>query len=266
MSRLTPEKLVFLFFMLFFIFVPNNDQGYDSYAFLLDARAGLEIVHPHHLLYNVLRYILFQLAVMLNLDALKVISLASSVFGAISLAVIFKILKEKTLPDIALTGTLLMGTVYSFWYYSTSVEVNIVSMMFLLLAIYYLLKGKSDKNTILAFMFLAIGILFHQLLAIMLIPVFIYEFCRRKAVYRTVRLASFSLLPGFLVYMIVAFTAAPDKSISGVYSWLTTYGELGRWGSCRAGKRDDIVGGSSKSHVRRVDAPAGGLRRRAHFY
>ena len=153
MSRLTPEKLIFLFFMLFFIFVPNNDQGYDSYAFLLDARDNLEIVHPHHLLYNVLRYILFQLAVTLNLDGMKVISLASSIFGAVSLAVIFRILKEKTLPDIALTGTLLMAMVYSFWYYSTSVEVNIVSMMFLILAIYYLLKEKSDKNSILAFIF-----------------------------------------------------------------------------------------------------------------
>ena len=37
MIKLTPEKLVFLFFLLFFIFVPNNDQGFDSYAFLLDA-------------------------------------------------------------------------------------------------------------------------------------------------------------------------------------------------------------------------------------
>ena len=53
MIKLTPEKLVFLFFLAFFILVPNNDQGYDSYAFLLDARDGQEIVHPHHLLYNV---------------------------------------------------------------------------------------------------------------------------------------------------------------------------------------------------------------------
>jgi hypothetical protein len=98
MIRLTPEKLVFLFFLLFFIFVPNNDQGYDSYAFLLDARDGFEIVHPHHILYNVLRYILFHLSVLLGLGPLKVISLASSVMGATALTFIFKSIPSGITP------------------------------------------------------------------------------------------------------------------------------------------------------------------------
>lgn len=247
MSRLTPEKLIFLFFLLFFIFVPNVDQGYDSYAFLLDARAGLEIVHPHHLLYNVLRYILFQLSTGIGLEPMKVISLASSLFGAVSLTMVFKILKMKTLPELALTGTMLIGMVYSFWYFSTSVEVNMVSMMFLLISIYYLFKVRSEKNSILAFLFLAIGILFHELLILALIPLFIFDSYRNGSLKRTVKLSTFSLVPGFIIYIIVAVVAAPVKSLSGVYSWLVSYGELGRWGILGMSNFPTSAGGIAKA-------------------
>ena len=162
MIKLTPEKLVFLFFLLFFIFVPNNDQGFDSYAFLVDARAGLEIVHPHHMLYNVFRYILFHLSTWLGLDPMKVISLASSVMGATALTYVFKILKSKTLPEMALTGTMLIGMVYSFWYFSTSVEVNIASMMFLMISFYYLSGDRKCRNSVVLYGASTKGIFFKE--------------------------------------------------------------------------------------------------------
>lgn len=248
MIKLTPEKLVFIFFLLFFIFVPNNDQGYDSYAFLLDARDGFEIVHPHHILYNVLRYILFHLSVWLGLGPMKVISLASSLMGATAITFIFKILKNKTLPEIALTGTMLIGMVYSFWYYSTSVEVNMVSMMFLMISLYYLFKEKSDRNSILAFVYLTIGILFHQLLVLAVIPLVAFDHYRHGGSIRRIsRIKMYSLVPGFFIYIIVAVFAASEKSISGVYSWLVSYSEMGRWGSLGPGNLVTSVGGVVKA-------------------
>lgn len=248
MIKLTPEKLVFLFFLLFFIFVPNNDQGYDSYAFLLDARDGFEIVHPHHILYNVLRYILFHLSVWLGLGPLKVISLASSVMGAIALTFVFRILKSKTLPEIALTGTMLIGMVYSFWYYSTTVEVNVASMMFLMISLYYLFKEKSDRNSILAFLYLTVGILIHQLLVLAVIPLVAFDHYRHGGSIRRIsRIKMYSLVPGFFLYIIIAIFATPDKSVSGVYRWLVSYSETGRWGMVGPGNLVTSAGGIAKA-------------------
>ncbi|UCE67426.1 MAG: glycosyltransferase family 39 protein [Candidatus Zixiibacteriota bacterium] len=246
MIKLTPEKLVFLFFLVFFIFVPNNDQGYDSYAFLLDARDGQEIVHPHHLLYNVLKYILYLLSTRLGLDAMKVISLVSSVIGAFSLALIFRFIRQRALPEIALTGTMIIGMVFSFWYYSTTVEVNIVSIMFLALTLYYLLNERSDRNSILAFLFLTIGILFHQLLILALIPMLIYDSYRHGFLKRSIRLSMLSLIPGFVIYIIVAL-AASDNGIAGAYAWLAKYPGLGRWGVVHSGSVIASFGGIAKA-------------------
>ncbi len=246
MIKLTPEKLVFLFFLAFFILVPNNDQGYDSYAFLLDARDGQEIVHPHHLLYNVFKHILFLVSTRLGLDAMKVISLASSIIGAFSLAVIFKFLRQRTFPEIALTGTMIIGLVFSFWYFSTSVEVNIVSLMFLALSLYYLTQERGDRNSILAFLFLTIGILFHQLLILALIPMLIYDSCRHGSLKRSIRLSMPGLIPGFVIYIIVAFAAA-DGGISGAFAWLTKYPGLDRWGIVHSGSFIASFGGIAKA-------------------
>lgn len=247
MIKLTPERLVFLFFLVFFIFIPNKDQAYDSYAFLLDARYGQEIVHPHHLLYNVFRYILYLLSTRIGLDAMKVISLASSVIGAFSLALIFKLLRQRTLPEMALTGAMLTGMLFSFWYFSTSVEVNIVSMMFLILSLYFLMHERGDRNSILAFLLLTIGIMFHQILILALIPMLIYDSYRHGSLKRSIYLSMISLIPGFVIYIIIAVMAAPDKSLSGVFAWLTMYPGLGRWGTVGSGSVITSLGGIAKA-------------------
>ncbi|UCC79421.1 MAG: glycosyltransferase family 39 protein [Candidatus Zixiibacteriota bacterium] len=246
MIKLTPERLVFLFFLVFFIFVPNNDQGYDSYAFLLDARDGLEIVHPHHLLYNVFKHILFLLSTGVGLDAMKVISLASSVLGALSLAVIFRFIRQRALPEIALTGAIIVGMVFSSWYYSTSVEVNIVTMMFLILSLYYLTRENGDRSSILAFLLLTIGILFHQILILALIPMLIYDSSRHRSFVRSIRSCMYSIIPGFVIYIVVAF-AASDGGITGAFAWLTKYPGLGRWGVVHSGSLIASAGGIAKA-------------------
>jgi hypothetical protein len=47
--------------------------------------------------------------------------------------------------------------------------------------------------------------------------------------------------------MIVAIGAAPDKSPSGIYSWLTSYSELGRWGTLGIGNLTASMGGIAKA-------------------
>jgi len=157
-----------------------------------------------------------------------------------SLAMIFKIMRQRTLSEIALTGAMVIGIL-------TSVEVNIVSAMFLILSLYYLMLEFRDRNSILAFLFLTIGILFHQLLILALVPMLIYDSYRHGSLKRSIRLSMLSLIPGFLIYMIVAIAAASDKSVSGVFGWLTTYSSLGRWGIVESGNVITSLGGIAKA-------------------
>ena len=91
------------------------------------------------------------------------------------------------------------------------------------------------------------GILFHQLLILALIPLFIFDAYRNGSIKRTVRLGAITLVPGFVIYMIVAFIAASDKNLSGVYGWLTSYSELGRWGTLSGGNLTASIGGIAKA-------------------
>ena len=247
MAKLTPGKLIFIFFLLFFIFIPNYDQGYDSYAFLLDARDGIEIVHPHHLLYNVFRYLLFHFSASLGVEPMKFISFASSILGALSLAFIFNMLRRRSSPEIALTGTMIIGVIYSFWYYSTTVEVNIVSILFLVLSLFYLTKDNESRGSVISFMLLTIGILFHQILVLALIPMLLYDIRKSGSLVVTLKRSMVSLIPGFIIYIAVAFIAATDPGISGAYAWLMKYPELGRWGIIHSGSVITSMGGVAKS-------------------
>ena len=231
MKKLNSSLLIFIIFLLFFLAVQNADQQVDSYSFVLDARNGEGLFHPHHLLYNVFRYALYQASISVDMDAMKVLSIANSLFGALSLAFIFMIVKNRTSSTLALTASVAVGFLYSFWYFSTSVEVNITSLMFLCLALYYLsAKPPNGKNTMAVFAFITAGILFHQLMVLAVIPILLYETHRHRSFALAVRYSMPSFVTGALIYLIIGIIEAPDKSIGGLYRWLTLYTHIGHWG------------------------------------
>jgi hypothetical protein len=91
-----------------------------------------------------------------------------------------------------------------------------------------------------------VGILFHQLLILALIPMLIYDACRYGSFGRTIKLSMISLVPGFVIYMIVAFVAS-DGRVSGAFAWLFKYPELGRWGIIHSGSVIASAGGIVKA-------------------
>jgi hypothetical protein len=96
--------------------------------------------------------------------------------------------------------------------------------------------------------YLTIGILFHQLLALAVIPLVAFDHFRHGGSIRRIsRIKMYSLVPGFFIYIIIAVFAASEKSVSGVYSWLVSYSEMGRWGSLGPGNLVTSVGGIAKA-------------------
>jgi len=233
-NKLSAIHILFVFIILIYLFMPNNDQGNDSYSYALDVRDGKELIHPHHLLYSLFGFVLCQLLSFTGSGSMKILSLANSVFGVIALMLIYRIIRNHSTKFMAVIGTLLAGFLFSFWYYSTSVEVNISALMFLLLALYYLIiKQQSSLNGILVYLFLSASILFHQIMGLAVLPIFIYDLNRSKSLSDTIKHAHPGLLLGLLIYIMIALTRASEKSIIGIYKWLTLYGHLDAWGSLK---------------------------------
>ena len=219
--------------MVFSLF-PNNDQWFDSYTYALNVRDGVDLFHPHHLLYNVLGYLFYNAFKFTGIGSLKLLSFVNSIFGVFTLVLIFLIVKSRKGSISATLSTLIIGFLYSFWYYSTSVEVNMPALMFLFIALYLLtVKPQSRTNTIAVYIFISVGVLFHQLLILSLIPIFIYDIKK----YRSFAKPVLYVLPGFgimaLTYIVIGILKAPEKSINGLYEWLTLYSHYGQWGKIR---------------------------------
>ncbi|MCP4581034.1 MAG: glycosyltransferase family 39 protein [candidate division Zixibacteria bacterium] len=234
--------------LLFFMIIPNNDQGYDSYSYSIAVRDGGDLFHPHHLLYHLFGFLFFKLFSFTGLGSMKILSMANSLFGAITLMIVFKIIRYRTSEYMAAIGTVMTGFLFSFWYYATSVEVNMPALMFLCLALYYLIgKPKSGSNSMKVYIFIAAGILFHQIVALAVIPILIYDFTRYKSFAKIIRYAFPGLAGGFAIYLIVAITQAETVSIDGIYKWLTFYGHLDAWGTLGTSNFSGAIWGKLKT-------------------
>lgn len=215
--------------------MPNSDQRIDSYIYTLNVRDGVELFHPHHLVYNFFGYVLYKLFKFTDLGSLELLSIANSFLGAFTLTLIFMIIRSRISTTIAIMGTLTIGFLYSFWYYSTSVEVNMPGLLFLCLALYFLLvKPQTKKNSIAVFIFLSVGILFYQVLVLAVIPILVYEINRFRSFSKVSTYALPILIVTMLIYLVVAIIETPEKNLNGIYKWLTLYSHFGWWGKLQA--------------------------------
>lgn len=223
--------LIFTAFLLFYIFVPNYNLIYDSYSYSISIRNGTDFFHPHHLLYNFFGFLIYKLFAFTGWGSMKMLSLVNAIAGAFTLLIIYKLIQMSAGRFNAILGTILVGITYSFRYLATSVEVNMMAFLFMMLAFYYLLyRDYKGYHHWLVYIFLAIGVLFHQVVVLAVPLVFIYDIYRFKSFKKPFIYALPGLAGGFLIYLIVGINQAQEKTIGGLYRWLTYYGHLGTWG------------------------------------
>ncbi len=247
-SRSKTEVIVFATALAVFSLLPNADQGMDSYIYAINIRDSAELLHPHHLLYNLLGVILYRLLSFTGLGSLEILSLFNSLLGAVVLTIIYRILRIYMDPHRALAALLTLGALYSFWYYSTSVEVNMAALLFAVMAI-LLISAKKDSsaNGKAASLVIAAGALFHQVLVLMYIPLFIVLLRCRKSFSGTIREIGAGIFALAAVYFTCAILIVPDHSLESAWRWLTLYSHLGPWGKLSLGNFAISVWGITKA-------------------
>ncbi|MDT4965580.1 MAG: hypothetical protein QOJ64_317 [Acidobacteriota bacterium] len=144
------------------------------FAQVIEDAPGLDasLLHPNHLLYNVVGYLAFRLARILapQARAVEVLQISNCIISAMTAYVLFRILRIcfKSLY-LSVTLTLLFAFSATWWKFSTDADSYILSVFFLLVSSYLILPSRKPKPFWLAVSF-SLSMLFHQL-AIFFFPV-----------------------------------------------------------------------------------------------
>jgi len=158
---LKPERAVWIlaaFYFFFNIGFLSYEYDFDGVVFSLQlefVKAGTSwpfMLHPHHLLYEPLGYLFWNLLSFVGWKVRSIIALEifDLVLGSISLAVFARGLQllEPRKKWLALVCALGLGFCYAYWHFSVEPEVYILSVLFLNLAFYAMLRtGKKVQET-----------------------------------------------------------------------------------------------------------------------
>ena len=168
--------LLFIATAAVYLSFPTRVYYWDGIAFAqaIEDASGLSasLVHPNHLLYNLLGYLFYKLLRSFGADirAVTALQILNSLLAALCARVLFSILLD-TLRSLyfAFWLTLVFAFSATWWKFSTDANAYIPSVLFLLISFYLVLPGRKPRPLLTAFTFF-LSMAFHQL-AVFMLPV-----------------------------------------------------------------------------------------------
>lgn len=190
----TREKLLpwILFVLTAAIYLSFLTQNYywDGIAFaqiIEDApRLGPSLVHPNHLLYNLVGYVFYRTLQSLgfNLRAVTALQILNALLSAGACAVLFQILRHSLRSVyLAFTLSLLFAFTATWWKFSTDAAAYVLGVFLLLCCFYLALLRKRTHPLVLAIVFAA-ALCIHQMaiffLPVLIVAIFIQDQARTR--------------------------------------------------------------------------------------
>lgn len=212
--------LIILFFWgIYMVFISSNPTS-DAYSNAYSSLRGNDLFRPHHLLYNLLGYI-----VLLPFSSIEPITILQylNVLFAVGCLVILRILLKRVNNNemIIATSLLFVGSCFGFQRFAIDNECYIVPLFFSLLVMNYiqsfLRKNKMSKIVLSAF-FSAIGCLFHQIVIWVLIASFIVVCFNKKKKY----IISFVLISFIIpiIYLFVIYSEIGNINLISIQNFI----------------------------------------------
>jgi len=157
-------------FVLYAAF-PTRTYYWDGVLFALNIESVAQgqasaaiLIHPNHLLYSAFGYLLYRtaLACGLTLRAIAVLQIFNTLASTAAAALVYAIAKRMTRSAAAaLFCAMLFAFGATWWKFSTDADAYVVTILLLLLAIYFVLR--EPPQLILAAICHTVAMLFHQL-------------------------------------------------------------------------------------------------------
>jgi len=226
---------VILSVLLIYLLYPTKNFYWDGIYFsqVIEDAGGLNVslLHPNHLFYNVIGYVVYQTTHIFGwqVRAVYVLEFISSAFGAASAAVFFFILKRSLETTyLSLTLTALFAFSATWWKFSTDADAYIPSIFFLLVAFYLLLPNQPPRPLLIALAHSS-AMFLHEL-AVLFFPVAVLgialqtvslERRRRITFVLQYALTAFSLTFG--TFCLSFYLLTGSFNLKNFLSWLTSY-------------------------------------------
>lgn len=227
-----------------------------SYVLDVDHKPWRELLHPHHLAYGPLGFLVRALLESLGWRGSVLVPLqgVNALAGSLGVALFAGLVQRLTRrADLALCGALLLGGSYAYWYYAVEVEVYTIAALFLVGCLWLLVEGiRTDGETPSSPRLWAtlgvvqgLAVLFHQTNVLLGVPVALAilgmgrmgggagEEPSQGWASRGINLASYALPFGGVVggsYLLAAWSAGVAGSWVAFWGWTTAYAHTGWWG------------------------------------
>lgn len=244
-QHVTNEKLsyfVFIIFLIFYYYITLPEiLTIDSLSYAYSVREGENLLHPHHLIYNVSARGLFLFLNLINkdIDAIFSIQIHNIIYTILFIHVTFLFLKKTGISFVwSIFGTGSMALSYEVWRMTGACEVYIPSIFFSVLTL-YLLNNSNFKNSfhnkLLISVLLTLSILYHQL-GIILCPALIimgWKYNKINGVFASFHIIIFAGILTMIAYIISLYYLNIPIKIKSFTNFLFDYNINGpqTWGT-----------------------------------
>jgi len=230
--------VIFMASFILYLLTTSQIHTYDGlqYALSVESERLPQLFHPHHLLYNVLSYLLWKPLTLgfADLRSVVVMGFISALSAAGGLALMWRFWRRSSVPALpSLAGIAWLGLSYGYWSYAAEVEVYLPACFFMALALDRAVlaeKNASGKYAVQLGLAVAFMVLFTQSAAIYWLGFLLWMWKERDGRWsRLVRYGISSILPILIVYLAAAWFVV-GLSPADIVLWLTAYARMGQWG------------------------------------
>jgi hypothetical protein len=229
------SRIIFPAILLVYLLFPTKNYYWDGifFARLIESASGFypSLLHPNHLLYNVIGYFLYKLAHAVGMQwrAIEVLQFANSVVSVLTAYLLYRILK-RSLRSNYLVWALTLWFAFSstWWKFSTDTNAYVFSVFCLLLAFYLTLEEFKPRPLLVALV-LSAAVLLHQLAVIAypaLAVALFWQASEMSASRRKLLVVQFCILSFLLVfstYYYCFYFVTGTWSLARFTRWVTSY-------------------------------------------
>lgn len=156
-----------------YLSLPNNNASLDAYDYACSAKYGVDLFHPHHLLFNGFFHLEYKLLenIIPSIDVLKMMQATNALFALGTLIIAYQALKKVCSSSKSKALIMFCACTFGMLRFATEGETYIIPLFFCLLSSLFFIKVIKDPRATgakyFSFAFLsglsfAVACLFHQ--------------------------------------------------------------------------------------------------------
>lgn len=209
-----------------YLLLPSNNASPDAYDYACSAKYGVDLFHPHHLLFNGFFHLEYKIlgSIFPSIDVLKMMQATNALFALATLVIAYKALKMICSTVKSQNLIFFCASTFGMLRFATDGETYIIPLFFCLLATLFFVKGIQKENPTFAFwsgLSFAAACLFHQTALFWGIGLWIGYMIGRRM--RSLTLFTLASLTIPVVYMLLMPRSEDGHLLPDLFRFMTDY-------------------------------------------